>query len=263
MAKFSTGALDEDVGLDDQLRSDVRYDRPPGGGDALFDLVGDLTGKRILDLGCGLAQYRRRLEEKGAKWVGLELAGASCSVIGDGDHLPFRDGAFDGVLCAAVLERMPEPDRTIAEVGRVLADGGKFFGYVAFLEPFHGMSYFHMTHMGLEHLLVKNGFRPMHIFAPKNGTAYQIETLLFPRHVPILQPVIRIVLQGLFALMLAANRLVRGAARLLSGRGDAGNRRKYGRLLALRFGVGFNFVAERVAQSEEVRSGYRTIVEDR
>ena len=75
---MGTGVMDQHVGFNDQLRPDVEYDRPPRGGEELFDLIGDVSGKRILDFGCGRAPYRERLEKKGATWVGLELAGTAC-----------------------------------------------------------------------------------------------------------------------------------------------------------------------------------------
>ncbi|UCG51356.1 MAG: class I SAM-dependent methyltransferase, partial [Candidatus Latescibacterota bacterium] len=235
----------------------------PGRGEALFDLVGDLSGKRALDVGCGLAPYREKLEQKGAKWTGLDLAGPACSVIGDGDHLPFCDGAFDVVLCASVLEHMPEPDKTILEIRRVLADRGKVFGYVSFLEPLHGLSYFHMSHLGLEHLLLKHGFRPVRIFPSLNGTAFQIECLLFPKYVPILQPIVRTMLQWSFEGLCWLNRMARKIVHHLQRRpsaSDAEDRKNYRRLLSLRFAVGFNFVAERREVTDNAPLGYSKLV---
>lgn len=43
-----------------------------------------------------------------------------------GDHLPFRDGSFDLVSANMVLEHLAAPERVFAEVGRVLAPGGRF-----------------------------------------------------------------------------------------------------------------------------------------
>ncbi len=261
----STGALDGKVRLGDQMRPDIDYERPAGGGNALFDLVGDLDGARILDVGCGLAPFRSSLEARGARWVGLELDGPACSVVGDADRLPFGGQTFDGVLCSAVLEHLPEPDRMMVEIRRVLREGGKLFGYVSFLEPFHGMSYYHMSHMGLEYLLMKHGFRPTHLFPAENGTAYQLECMPFPRYVPIVQPLFRKLAQGSYAVLLAANRLSRRVLQHALGRpgaGDAENQRQYRKLLALRFAVGFNFIAERGDVPEGLSSGYSALIRE-
>lgn len=263
MGRMSTGALDNEVSLADQLRSDVDYDRPRGGGEALLDLVGDLRGKRILDVGCGMGPFREPFEARGAEWIGLDLKGPGCSVIGSGERLPFADGSFDGVLCAAVLEHLPEPGALMAEVRRVLVTRGMFFGYVAFLEPLHGMSYYHMSHMGLEHLLCTHGFRPRRIFASRIGTGYQIECMLFPRYVPVLQPFVRALTQWSFGVLLGLNRFARQIFRVVHPRRrpHAEDRRQYRRLLELRFAVGFNFVAERTDTTESnAPSGYDDLV---
>jgi len=256
MTRYGPGALDDRVGYKDQLRDDVDYRRPRGGGDALFDLVGNLRGKRVLDLGCGHGPYRGVIEGKGATWVGLELDGDGCTVIGDGGCLPFADESFDGVLCAAVLEHLPEPGQTIAEIRRVLVDGGVAFGYAAFLEPFHGMSYFHMSHMGLEYLLLKNGLQPTRIFSPWNGTAYQIESALFPRHVPVIQPIFRRLSQWVASGCLGLQVLARNAVRTLRNRPDRDGR--YAQFLSLRFGIGINFIAVRTDKTI-APSGYSAL----
>ena len=261
---MGVGALDHDVRIKHLLRADVDYARPPRGGEGIFDLAGDLSGKLVLDYGCGLGPYRDRIERRGGRWVGVDLAGPNCSVVCDGLQLPFRDASFGGVLCAAVLEHMPEPDRTMEEVRRVLVPGGKLFGYVAFLEPLHGMSYFHMSHLGLEYLLLKHGFRPEHIFAPHIGPAYLLECVLFPKRVPGLQPVVRRVSQWSCAGLLWMNRILREIMLHVQRRpeaGDPGERKRYRELLALRFAVGLNFVAVREDLPSEVVTGYGALIQ--
>lgn len=44
--------------------------------------------------------------------------------------LPFRSHAFDAVLAGEVLEHLPFPQTTVAEVARVLRPGGRFVGSV-------------------------------------------------------------------------------------------------------------------------------------
>jgi SAM-dependent methyltransferase len=52
-------------------------------------------------------------------------------VAGDGQRLPFADGAFDGVLCMNALHHMPDYRVALAEMHRVLRAGGR----AAFSEP--------------------------------------------------------------------------------------------------------------------------------
>ncbi len=259
------GAFDDRLRMSDLLRPDVNYVRPFGGGSELFDLVGDLRGKRILDLGCGSGRFRSVIESKGAEWVGVDLTGGGCSALADGYALPFRDGSFEGLLSSAVLEHMPEPQRAIREMRRVLAPGGILFGYVAFLEPFHGMSYFHMSHMGLEYLLLSNGFVPERIFPSHAAPSFQMEQILFTKPVPVLQPTMRVLLRAGMTAVMAFNRLGREVLMLMRGLSaseKAKERDQYRLLLALRYAIGFNFIAKRSEASEDLIAGYRSFQKD-
>lgn len=266
------GVLDDQLRMDKLLRTDVDYERPPRGGDALFDLAGDLRGCTVLDLGCGLGPYRREIESRGARWVGLDLSGPGPTVVGDGLRLPFRAASFDAVLAAAVLEHIPEPTRFMEELARVLRPGGTLFGYVSFLEPFHGISYFHMSHMGVEYLFLSTGFQPRRIFPAHVGVPFQVETMLFPKRVPALQPLVRVLLRLRVAVFLWMNRMAREvlmAKRRLPREQREKERRQYRLLLGLRFAVGFNFVAERRAAAtpadgaRELRdTGYLSMVRE-
>lgn len=262
---MSIGSLDHRVRLGGLLRPDICYERPRQGGPAIFDLVGDLLGKRVLDLGCGLGTYRKEIVKRGGEWIGLDLSGGGCSVIADGNRLPFRADSIDHVLSAAVLEHIPDQDQHLREIHRVLRKDGVVFGYVSFLEPLHGLSYFHVTHLGLEVLLARNGFRAERIFPADIAFPFLIEQLLFPKRVPILQPAVRLLLRAIFALLFAANRIGRGLLTQLR-RLPREQRRLEGEqhalILPLRFAVGLNFVARRIDGSTHVGAGYRAMVRE-
>ncbi len=53
----------------------------------------------------------------------------------NGESLPMADASFDSVVCTWTLCSIPQADKAIAEVYRLLKSGGKFF----FIE--HGLSY--------------------------------------------------------------------------------------------------------------------------
>ncbi len=51
-------------------------------------------------------------------------------VVGDATRLPFRDGAFDAVICTETLEHLPDDAGAIREIARLLRPGGALLGAV-------------------------------------------------------------------------------------------------------------------------------------
>ena len=76
-------------------------------------------------------------------------------VIGDAQALGIADASFPVILCTEVLEHLPEPQRAIDEMYRVLAPGGTLLLTTRFLFPIHDAphDYFRFTKYGLRHLL--------------------------------------------------------------------------------------------------------------
>ncbi len=94
----------------------------------------DLEGKRILDLGCGVGAFVRRLREFTPHVYGVDIDAENVRKGGEevpnlalavGEHLPFANGAFDVVLLHEVLEHVTDDRQTLKEAARVLAPGGK------------------------------------------------------------------------------------------------------------------------------------------
>ena len=106
--------------------------------DVLRGWVGG-PGRRVLDLGCRYGALTRAYSE-GNEVVGMDVdheALAEAAKLGietlHGDvteRLPVEDASFDVVVCGELLEHLPFPERTVAEVRRVLRPGGWFVGSV-------------------------------------------------------------------------------------------------------------------------------------
>jgi SAM-dependent methyltransferase len=143
----------------------------------------DPAGSPMLDLGCGSTVHRRACEHAGFEYVGLDYDSPEATILGDGHALPFKDATFPFILSMAVLEHIRYPFVMTRETYRVLKPGGVFIGSVAFLEPFHGDSYYHHTHLGAFNSLHFAGF-DIKAMAPVSGWSglLALATLgLFPK----------------------------------------------------------------------------------
>jgi ubiquinone/menaquinone biosynthesis C-methylase UbiE len=106
-------------------------------------MLGDFTarpGMRVLDLGTGVGAMAGALARRhpGIELWGLDLRAAQLTqakalhpvatyVQGDATRMPFPDASFDRVHASWVLEHIPEPERVLREVRRILAPGGQCF----------------------------------------------------------------------------------------------------------------------------------------
>lgn len=122
---------------------------------------------------------RNLIESIGYKWIGGDIFFDNrFAVIFDAHHLPFKGKCFDLVLCIAVFEHLENPWRAIDEIRRCTKKKGILFSTVAFLQPFHGNSYYHMTFLGVRSLFEKNGFHVTYLKPGGNVLQYAFKSLL-------------------------------------------------------------------------------------
>ncbi|MGH3569645.1 MAG: class I SAM-dependent methyltransferase [Pseudonocardia sp.] len=105
-------------------------------------LLGDVAGRRVLEVGCGSAPCARWLAVHGAFPVALDLSGAMLGHAAElgrrtgiavplaqagAERLPFTDSSFD-VACSAfgAVPFVADPGRVMREVARVLRPGGRW-----------------------------------------------------------------------------------------------------------------------------------------
>jgi SAM-dependent methyltransferase len=109
------------------------YERP-----AMLELAGDVTGRRILDAGCGSGPLFAALRDRGAIVTGIDAsagmlelarrrlgADADLRVADLASPLMFPDGAFNDVIASLVLHYLEDWGPTLVELRRVLAPGGR------------------------------------------------------------------------------------------------------------------------------------------
>lgn len=88
---------------------------------------------RLLDVGCDEKPYAWWFPRgKGDRVVGIDVSrGPGVDVVvGETGGFPFRDGAFDAVLCTQVLEHVGDIDSTLGEFYRVLAPSGLLLAWM-------------------------------------------------------------------------------------------------------------------------------------
>lgn len=90
-------------------------------------LAGVPAGAAVLDIGARDGGLRRYLPDP-VHYQGIDIAPEFARpdvLIRDISHgIPFPDGAYDFVFCIEVLEHVPNPFDTLAEIRRVLKPGG-------------------------------------------------------------------------------------------------------------------------------------------
>jgi Methylase involved in ubiquinone/menaquinone biosynthesis len=108
--------------------------------------LGDVTGKKILDLGCGEGGYSRELAKRNAEVVAVDCAEYSIEyakrkasenelniahyIRNSNDLYGIKDNYFDIVLCSMLLMDCEDFCGTIKEIARVLKPSGKLFASV-------------------------------------------------------------------------------------------------------------------------------------
>lgn len=108
---------------------------------AFLGMLPDVNGLSGLDVGCGEGHNTRLLAERGARMTGIDVSKNFIRYARDAEKeqplgiryetasavdLPFTEASFDFTVAFMSLMDMPETERVLAEVFRVLRPGGFF-----------------------------------------------------------------------------------------------------------------------------------------
>jgi len=118
----------------------------------------------VLDLGGNRVSKRGlfNIEAYGLSVVYADVSAAKKPhVQANAAWLPFRPGAFDGVICSELLEHVPDPRVVLGEAHRVLRPHGRLLVCIPFLSRIHGdpHDYGRYTDSFLRETLERVGFR--------------------------------------------------------------------------------------------------------
>ncbi len=128
--------------------------------------AGERAEGTVLDIGCAASLVRTCLKDT-CRYIGLDyyrtavaLYRTTPHVYGDAQSLPVKTASIDSVLLLDVLEHLPQPEKSIAEIRRVLKKEGKLILQIPFLYPLHDepFDFQRLTIHGLKELLERNGF---------------------------------------------------------------------------------------------------------
>jgi len=105
----------------------------------ILALVDDVSGRRVLDVGCGDGELAVELSRRGAVVTGIDASsdmieaarararreGTNITfIVGEAARIPFAPEAFDVVVAVTILCFAAEPAPVFREIARILRPGG-------------------------------------------------------------------------------------------------------------------------------------------
>jgi 2-polyprenyl-3-methyl-5-hydroxy-6-metoxy-1,4-benzoquinol methylase len=106
----------------------------------MIELIGDVAGKRVLDVGCGDGDFAIELARRGAIVTGIDssvemiqgararpapIGGQVDFQVADAHVLPFEEGSFDIVVAMTILCFVQDARPVFNQIAHVLRPGGR------------------------------------------------------------------------------------------------------------------------------------------
>ena len=148
----------------------------------------------VLDVGCAEGLPRKFLPP-GATYVGLDYYstatdwyGTRPDLYGDAQLLPVADNSVDHALLLDVLEHLPNPDRCLSELHRVIKPAGSLTIQVPFIYPLHDapLDFHRWTRYGLLGAARRTGFE----VSSESSIGHPLETAALNANIAMTQSVI-------------------------------------------------------------------------
>ena len=137
MALDDPATVKEQYAREDNLRARQRlYEEVSGphAHDVLWQTLAEWSPRHVLEVGGGPGELAERMQkELGASVSFIDISPRMVELarergvdaqVGDMQELPFEDGTFDTVVAAWMLYHVPDIDRGLGEIARVLRRGG-------------------------------------------------------------------------------------------------------------------------------------------
>jgi SAM-dependent methyltransferase len=130
---------------------------------------------RLLDVGCGHMPYKSIILDSATNvsdYIGMDLSDNRSyankpDLTWDGVVIPLPDSSIDCAMATEVLEHCPYPDKTLAEINRVLRPGGTLLITVPFIWMLHEVPYdeYRYTPFALRRLVESSNFEVLELSA--------------------------------------------------------------------------------------------------
>jgi SAM-dependent methyltransferase len=125
---------------EDESRFSVRQEvwnnaTGPDARDIVLDALREISPSRVLEVGPGKGELAERIAQEldadvvavdqSERMVELTRGRGVEALVGDVQSLPFENGTFDGAVAAWMLYHVPDVDRAVAELARVIRPAGR------------------------------------------------------------------------------------------------------------------------------------------
>jgi SAM-dependent methyltransferase len=124
-----------------------------------IDKHGDRFHGKLIDIGSGNKPYMNYFRH--VEYIGVDIANEGADIIANAKLLPIESDSIDVVLCNQLIEHDPEPHKIVAEIHRILKEGGALILSAPQMGRLHGEpnDYYRYTKWGLKCLLERNGMK--------------------------------------------------------------------------------------------------------
>lgn len=122
------------------------------------------AGAKVLDAGAGKCLYKKHFRDHSyetADFCQIDKKYGEITYVCDLSEIPVPSQKYDLVLLTQVLEHLPEPEKVLIELNRVLQPGGELWLSTPLYYEEHEIPYdfYRYTQYGLQHLLHKTGYK--------------------------------------------------------------------------------------------------------
>ena len=148
----------------------------------------------VLDVGCSTGFIANHLAKCFGKVIGVDIDETAINfarrqfdkdniefVVSDSQKMEFSENAFDAVICAHIYEHVPDANRLLEEIFRVLKLGGVCYfaagNRINFMEPHYQLPFLSILPRSLAHIYVRT-LRKSKFYYEKHLTYWGLNKLV-------------------------------------------------------------------------------------